>query len=161
MLFCGVGFVKIFHGAGRQMTNDGTGVYYKPYLPLSVASQIISDIGFHFESSMQHSSMFIGGNKKRSIFLNIMPGYQRKLFTREIGGIFQPVIIIQGGGVADKDSFSWVNILGDWMLIYAAGVGVQFYNGRKLNEIMLKINKNTNSEWGMAIQLAIYWEKGE
>ena len=158
MLFCDLGFGKIFHGAGMQMTNNGTGVYYKPYLPLSVKSQIIGDIGFHFESSMQSSSMFVSGNKNRAVFVNILSGYQRILFARGIGGVFHPVITIQGGGAADKDSFSWKNILGNWMFIYAAGVGVQFYNGRKLNEIMFKINKNTNSEWGMAIQLAIYWK---
>ena len=158
MLFCDLGFGKIFHGAGMQITNNGTGIYYKPYLPLKVRSQVIADIGFHFESSMQHSSMFIGGNKNRAVFLNIMTGYLRELFARGIGGVFQPVIIIQGGGAADRDSFSWENIIGDWMFIYAAGVGVQFYNGRKLNEIMLKLNKNTNAEWGMAIQLAIYWK---
>ena len=158
MLFCDLGFGKIFHGAGMQITNNGTGIYYKPYLPLKVRSQVIADIGFHFESNMQHSSMFIGGNKNRAVFLNIMTGYQREFFARAIGSVFQPVIIVQGGGAADRDSFSWENILGDWMFIYAAGVGAQFYNGRKLNEIMLKLNKNTNAEWGMAIQLAIYWK---
>jgi len=33
----------------------------------------------------------------------------------------------------------------------------ELYNGRNLNEMLLKINRNTSTEWSMAFLLAIYW----
>ena len=58
-------------------------------------------------------------------------------------------------------SFSRKDIIGDFTLIYSGGVGIQFYNGRNIDEILLKINRNTSKEWGMAFQLSIYWEQGD
>ena len=158
VLFCDFGFSKIFHGAGMQMTNKGTGFYYKPGIPLNTDSQVIGDIGFHFDNSIQSASMLGVENNKRSVLLNMSVGYHRELLKQMLAGIFRPVIILQGGGSADMYSFSRQNIIGNWIIIYAAGAGFQFYNARNLNEILLKINRNTSTEWSMAFQLAVYWK---
>ena len=158
VLFCDFGFSKIFHGAGMQMTNNGTGLYYKPGIPLNIDSQVIGDIGFHFDKSIQSTSMFGFENNNRSVLLNMSAVYRRELLKQMIVGVFRPVIILQCGGAADLYSFSWQDIIGDWIIIYAAGAGFQFYNGRNLNEILLKINRNTSTEWSMAFQLAVYWK---
>ena len=57
LLFIGIllfdfGFAKIFHGIGMEMTNNGTGVYYKPGIPLSSNSQVIGDIGLQFDTNV-------------------------------------------------------------------------------------------------------------
>ena len=158
IIFCDFGFAKIFHGMGMQMTNNGTGVYYKPGISLSPNSQIKGDIGFLLNTKVKSESMFSVENKNRSVFLNMSAGYQRELFKEMIVGVFRPVIILQGGGASDIDSFSWQHITGKWGIIYAAGVGFQFYNRRNLNEFMVKINRSVSTEWSMAFQLAIYWK---
>ena len=158
IIFCDFGFAEIFHGIGMQMTNNGTGVYYKPGMSVSTDSQIIGDIGFQLDTRMQLASMFTVENKNRSIFLNTSIGYQRKLLKKMIAGVFRPVIIIQGGGSADISSFSGKDNTGNWMIIYAAGIGFQFYNRKILNELMLKINRNIFTEESMAFQLAMYWK---
>ena len=158
VLFCDFGFSKIFHGAGMQMTNNGAGFYYKPGIPINTDSQVIGDIGFHFDNSIQSASIIGFENNKRSVLLNMSVGYHRELLKQMLVGVFRPVIILQGGGAADIYSFSWQDIIGDWIIIYGAGVGFQFYNGRNLNEILLKINQNTSSGWSMAFQLAVYWK---
>ena len=141
-----------------QMTDNGTGLYYKPGIPLNIDSQVIGDIGFHFDNSLQSASIFGIENSKRSVLVNVSVGYHRELLEQMLAGIFRPVIILQGGGAADMYSFSWQDIIGDWIIIYAAGAGFQFYNGRNLNEILLKINRNTSTEWSMAFQLSVYWK---
>ena len=55
-------------------------------------------------------------------------GYRRELLKQMIVGVFRPVLILQGGGAADLYSFSGQDIVGDWIIIYAAGAGFQFYN---------------------------------
>lgn len=158
VLFCDFGFSKIFHGAGMQMTNNGTGFYYKPGIPINTDSQVIGDIGFHFDNSIQSASIIGFKNDKRSVLLNMSVGYHRELLKQMLVSVFRPVIILQGGGAADIYSFSWQDIIGNWTIIYAAGAGFQFYNGKNLNEILLKINRNTSREWSMAFQLAVYWK---
>ena len=158
VLFCDFGFSKISHGAGLQMTNNGTGLYYKPGIALNTDSQVIGDIGFHFDNSIQSASIIGFNNDKRSVLLNMSAGYRRELLKQMLAGVFRPVIILQGGGADDIYSFSWQDIIGDWIIIYAAGAGFQFYNGKNLNEILLKINQNTSSGWSMAFQLAVYWK---
>ena len=158
VLFCDFGFSKIFHGAGMQMTNNGTGFYYKPCIPHGNDSQVIGDIGFHFNNSIQSANILEVKHNKRSVLLNTSVGYRRELLKQMLAGVFRPVIILQGGGAVDMYSFSWKDVIGDWIIIYAAGAGFQFYNGRNLNEILLKINRNTSSKWSMAFQLAVYWK---
>ena len=158
ILFCDFVFAKIFHGIGMQITNNGTGVYYKPGIPLNNNSQVIGDIGFQFDTNVQSASIFRVDNKSRSVLLNISVGYRYELFKEMIVGVFRPVIFLQGGCAANIYSFSWQDIIGDWIIIYAVGSGFQFYNGRRLNEILLKINRNTSSEMNIALQLATYWK---
>ena len=158
ILSCDYGFGKIFQGVGMQMTNNGTGVYYKPYIPLNSNSQVIGDIGFHFDNSIKSTSFIRAENKNQSVFLNMSAGYRYELLKEMIAGVFRPIIILQCGGGAPMDSFSWQNIIGDWIIIYTTGIGFQFNNGRNLNEILLKINGNTSTEWSMALQLATYWK---
>ena len=128
LVFCNFGFSKIFHGAGMQMTNNGTGLYYKPGISLNTDSQVIGDFGFHFDNSIQSASMFVVKNNKRSVFLNMSVGYSRELFKKMLVGVFRPIIILQCGGGADMYSFSLQDIITDWIFIYAAGAGLQFYN---------------------------------
>ena len=106
VLFCNFGFSKIFHGAGIQMTNNGTGLYYKPGIPINTDSQIIGDIGFHFDNSIQSASIIGFENNKRSVLLNMSVGYRRELLKHMLAGVFRPVIILQGGGAANIYSFS-------------------------------------------------------
>jgi len=51
------------------MTNNGTGVYYKPGIPLNDDLQVLADIGIHFDNSQQSLSIFGSENKYRSVFL--------------------------------------------------------------------------------------------
>ena len=152
------GFGEIFHGAGMQMNNNGTGVYYKPRLPLNDDLQVLADIGIHFDNSQQSLSIFGSENKYRSVFLDITAGIRRELFKETIAGTFRPVIILQCGSLADMNSFDWNDIPGNWKLKYAAGSGIQFYNGRILNEIMLKYYESSAFEGNVAFQLAMYWK---
>ena len=34
-----------------QMTNNGTGVYYRPLYEININSQVIGDIGMHFNNN--------------------------------------------------------------------------------------------------------------
>ena len=158
ILFCNFIFAEIFHGVGMQITNNGTGVYYKPGMPLNNDSQVIGDIGFQFDTNVQSASIFRVDKKNRSVLLNISAGYRYELLKEMIVGIFRPVISLQGGGASNIYSFSWQDIIGDWIIIYAAGAGFQFNNGKILNEILLKINRDTSKKMNIAFQLAIYWK---
>ena len=141
-----------------QMTNNGTGVYYKPGIPLNDDLQVIADVGIHFDNSQQSVNTFGFENKYRSIFFDLSANIRRELFMETIAGTFRPVIILQFGSLADMNSFDWENIPGNWKLKYAAGAGIQFYNGRILNDIMLKYNQSSAFEGNMAFQLAMYWK---
>ena len=141
-----------------QMTNNGTGVYYKPGIPLNDDLQVIADVGIHFDNSQQSVSIFGFENKYRSIFFDLSTSIRRELFKETIAGTFRPVIIFQFGSLADMNSFDWEDIPGNWKLKYAAGTGIQFYNGRILNEIMLKYNESSAFEGNMAFQIAMYWK---
>ena len=141
-----------------QMTNNGTGVYYKPGIPLNDDLQVLADIGIHFDNSQQSLSIYGSENKYRSVFFDITAGIRRELFKETIAGTFRPVIILQCGSLADMNSFDWNDIPGNWKLKYAAGSGIQFYNGRILNEIMLKYYESSAFEGNVAFQLAMYWK---
>ena len=158
IVLCSLGEGQIFHGAGIQMTNTGTGVYYKPGLPINNNSQVIGDIGFHFDNTIQTTNYYGVNKQNRAIFLEIAVGYRQELFKEMIVGVFRPVIIMQGCGAVEMDTISWVNIMGQWMFNYGSGAGFQFYNGRILNEIMLKFNQYFSADRSMAFQLAIYWK---
>ena len=113
---CSSGFGKIFHGAGMQMTNNGTGIYYKPGIGLNNNLQAIADVGIHFDNSQQSVNIFGFKNKYRSIFFDISASIRCELFKETIAGTFRPVIIVQCGSLADMNSFDWNNIPGNWKL---------------------------------------------
>ena len=141
-----------------QMTNNGTGVYYKSGIPLKGALQAIADVGIHFDHSQQSASILGFENKYKSVYFDLSASIRCELFKETIAGTFRPVIILQCGSLADMNSFDWNDIPGNWKLKYAAGSGIQFYNGRILNEIMLKYYESSAFEGNVAFQLAMYWK---
>ena len=126
------------------MKKNGIGVYYKPGISLNENSQFISDIGFHFGSSTQSVTYYSYSNHNRPVLMEISGGYERELFTVSIAGIFLPVFIFQGGSAFDLKKLSLNNIPDNYFLIYAVGMGVQFYNDKITNELLLILKSSTN-----------------
>ena len=156
---CNMLFSDNFHGMGMEMTSNGTGIYYKPGFKWKNNTQILGDIGVHFTNHGQSVSAFGLVNGNSSIYLDLSAVLKQELFRTMIAGIFKPIIIIQGGSIADLSTISGINNLGNWRMKYAFGTGIQFYNGRILNELLLKFNKNPFVDDGnMAFQLAMYWK---
>ena len=152
-------FSDNYHGIGIQMTSTGTGIYYKPGIEWRKNIQILGNIGVHFSNHGQSASGFGLVNGNSSIYLDLSAVLKQELFRTMIAGVFKPVIIIQGGSIADLSTISGINNLGNWRMKYAFGTGIQFYNGRILNELILKFNKNPFVDDGnMAFQLAMYWK---
>ena len=148
---------EIFHGMGIQMTNNGTGVYYKPGLELNKFSQIVSDIGFHFDTPFRIMNYHGSNYQNRSISMLLLTGYRRELLKDNIVGTFHPVLSFQGGSCLEINKLSWNNISGS-IFIYTLGIGFQFYNVRVLNEILFKINQLLSEERTLSFQLSIYWK---
>ena len=156
---CNMLFSDNFHGMGIQMTSNGTGIYYKPGIEWRKNTQILGDIGVHFSNHGQSASGFGLVNGNSSIYLDLSAVLKQELFRTMIAGVFKPVIIIEVGDIADLNTISGINNLGNWKTKYAFGTGIQFYNGRILNELILKFNNNPFVDVGnMAFQLAIYWK---
>ena len=97
-------------------------------------------------------------NNFRSIMLDFTAGNRIELFSNQIAGLFRPVIILQTGGLCNINSFTEDNIVGIWMIKYILGLGIQFYNGRILNEITLKFNHSEAINGHAAFQLSFYWK---
>ena len=73
ILLCSLGYSKIFHGVGMQMTSTGTGVYYKPGIPINNNSQLMANIGLHFDDTMQTPNYYVFNNISISnIIYNIL-----------------------------------------------------------------------------------------
>ncbi len=157
MLLSTFSFCKIFHGAGMQMKNNGTGIYYRSGVPLTQNSQIISDIGLHFDMTTRAIGYYDASYKYRSIFMELLTGYRKELFNANIVGTFRPLLTLQAGSSVELNKLS-LNNLGHWMFIYAVGTGVQFYNGRILNEMLLKVNQLLSEERSISFQLSVYWK---
>ena len=148
-----------FHGMGMQMTSNGAGIYYKPGIEWRKNTQILGDIGVHFSNQGKLSSEFGLVNGNSSIYLDLSAVLKQELFRKMIAGAFKPVIIIQGGSIADLSTISGINNLGNWRTKYAFGTCIQCYNSRILNELILKFNENPFVDDGhMAFQLAMYWK---
>ena len=141
-----------------QMIKNGTGVYYKSGIPRNKYSQFICDTGLIFKANRQSRSFSKIKQGAPPTFLDLSLGYRREWFNEMLVGVFRPVTIIQGGGVADIKSISWKNGFGEWLLSYAAGIGLQFYNVKLLNEIMLKSNLNTKTSGNLIFQISMYWK---
>ena len=156
---CNMLFSDNFHGMGMQMTSNGTGIYYKPGIEWRKNTQILGDIGVHIINYGQSVNRFGLINGSSSIYLDLSVDLKQELFRTMIVGVFKPVIIIQAGSIADLSTISGINNLGNWRTKYAFGTGIQFYNGRILNELILKFNENPFVDDGkMAFQLAMYWK---
>ena len=134
---CNMLFSDNFHGMGMQMTSNGTGIYYKPGIEWRKNTQILADIGVHFSNHGQSASGFGLVNWNSSIYLDLSAVLKQELFRTMIAGVFKPVIIIQGGIIADLSTISGINNLGNWRTKYAFGTGIQFYYVRILNELIL------------------------
>ena len=143
---------------GMQMTSNGTGIYYKPGIEWRKNTQILGDISVHFSNHGQSASGFSLVNGNSSIYLDLSAVLKQELFKTMIAGVFKPIIIIQGGRIADLNTISGINNLGNWRRKYAFGTGIQFYNGRILNELTLKYNQNPFIEGNVVFQLAVYWK---
>ena len=138
------------------MTNNGTGIYYKPGLELNKFSQIVSDIGFHFDTPFRIMNYYGSSYQNRSISMLLLTGYRRELLKNNIVGTFHPVLAFQGGRSLEINKLSLNNIRGN-NFIYTLGIGFQFYNVRVLNEILFKINQLLSEERTLSFQLSIYW----
>ena len=144
---------------GMQMTSNGTGIYYKPGIEWRKNTQILADVGVHFTKHGQSVNSFGLMNGNSSIYLDFSAVLKQELLKTMIAGAFSPIYIIQGGSIADINTISKINNLGNWRTKYAFGTGIQFYNGRILNELLFKFNKNNLVDDGsIAFQLAIYWK---
>jgi hypothetical protein len=153
-----LGFGKLFHGMGMQMTTDGAGVYYKQLRSLNVNSQLIGDVGLHFDNSKPQIDIFGYDNNFQNTFLDIAVGYRYELFKDQLIGPIRPIFIMGTGGMSDLKSFSKDNIGGIWMINYMLGLGVQFYNRMILNEFILKFSHTKAMQSHVAFQLAFYWK---
>ena len=152
-----LGFGKIYNGAGLQATSDGTGIYYKPIFSLTKNTQLIANGGVHFDNSQQRISIFGNESRYQCMLLDFSGGYRKELLMEGIAGLFRPVLTIQTGGLAKVKSFNLNNITGIWKISYTIGAGIQFYNNRLQNEIMLKYTHSAAFEEKMALQFAFYW----
>ena len=152
-----LGFGKLYHGMGMQMTADGTGLYYKQLRSLHVNSQLISDAGLHFDNSQPKIDIFGYDNNFQNTFLDFSVGYRHELLIDQILGPFRPIFIVGTGGMSDLKSFRKDNIVGIWMIKYMLGLGVQFYNRRILNEFIMKYSHSEAIQSHVAFQLSFYW----
>ena len=155
-MFC-LGFGKLYHGMGMQMTTDGAGVYYKQLRSLNINSQLIGDVGLHFDNSQPRIEMFSYDNNFQNTFLDLTVGYRYELLKDQLIGPFRPIFIVGTGSMSDLKSFSKDNVVGIWMIKYILGLGVQFYNSRILNEFILKYSLSESMQSHVAFQLAFYW----
>ena len=105
-------FGKLYHGMGMQMTTDGAGVYYKQLRSLDVNSQLIVDVGVHFDNSQPKIDMFGYDNNFQNTFLDLTAGYRYELLKENLIGPFRPIFIVGIGGMSDLKSFSKDNIIG-------------------------------------------------
>jgi len=152
-------FSDNFHGMGMQVTSNGTGIYYKPGIEWRKNTQILADIGAHFTKYRQSVNSFGLINRNSSICLDLSAVLKQELYKSLIGGIFKSIVIIQGGSIVDLSTISKINNYGNWRSKYAFGTGIQFYNGRILNELLCKFNKNNLfDDSSIAFQLAMYWK---
>ena len=90
--------------------------------------------------------------------IDLIVGYRYEYYSGKAEGGFKPIIILGTGGMGEIKSFSKVNMIGPWMIQYILGLGVQFYNGRILNEITLKYIQSKITKGQVAFQLAFYWK---
>ena len=155
-MFCLV-FGELYHGMGMQLTSDGVGVCYKQLRSLNVNSQLIGDVGLHFNNSQPKIDIFGYDNNFQNTFIDLTIGYRYELLKNQIIGPFRPIFFVGSGVMSDLHSFTKDDIVGIWMIKYILGLGFQFYNRMTLNEFILKFNHSEAMQSQVAFQLAFYW----
>ena len=148
---------KVYHGMSMQMTTEGTGIYYKQLRSISNITQLTGDAGIRLKNIKQKIDMFGIINEYQTV-IDVIVGYRYEYFSVKAEGGIKPIIILGTGGMAKIKSFSKVNMIGPWMIQYILGLGVQFYNGRILNEITIKYIQSKITKGQAAFQLAFYWK---
>ena len=143
---------------GIQMTSDGTGIYYKQLRSLSNSSQIIFDMGLHFDNSQLRLNNYSYDRNYQSIMLDLTAGYRNELFPDKLAGSFRPLLFFGSGGILDLYSLTKDNIAGTWMIKYMLGIGLNFYNRNILNEISLKYIHSKAIKGHAAFQISFYWK---
>ena len=157
LLSC-MGNLVFSQGIGMEMTEDGTGLYYKQLWSLDDISHLTGDVGIHFDNSKPKIDMFGYNNNYQTRMINFIVGYRHQLFIDKLIGPFRPLFILGIGGMSDLKSFSNDNIAGVWMIKYLLGVGVQFYRGRFMNEINIKYTYSEPIASHAALQIVFYWK---
>jgi len=154
-MFC-LGFGEIYHGMGMQLTSDGVGVCYKQLRSLNANSQLIGDVGLHFNNSQPKIDIFGYDNNFQNTYIDLTFGYRYELLKDQIIGPFRPILFVGSGGMSDLHSFTKDDIVGIWMIKYIIGLGAQFYNGMTLNEFILKFSHSEAMQNHIAFQLSFY-----
>ena len=149
-------FGTLYHGAGIQMAWDGAGVYYKPLWIFDDNFQFTSEVGVHFEKSQPRFERN-GFYNYQNIFLDLSGGCRHNLFSYQYTRPFRLILMANIGGMSDVQSFAKENISGNWMIKYMLGSGIQFYNGRTLNEIAIQFSYSHAIESQASLMFSFYW----
>ena len=111
-----------------------------------------------FKNNIKQKIDMFGIVNQYQTVIDLIVGYRYEYFSVKAERGIKPIIILGTGGMAKIKSFSKVNMIGPWMIQYILGLGVQFYNGRILNEITLKYIQSKMTKGQAAFQLAFYWK---
>ena len=143
---------------GIQMTNEGSGFYYKQLWSLTDNSQILGDIGIHIVNHDSYMNMLGFYENNKDLILDCSTGYRHELFMNQLAGPFRPLFITGIGGMSDIKSFSMDNIYGMCMIKYMFGLGLYFYNRRIMNELSLQYIHSNAIKGHAAFQFSMYWK---
>ena len=146
-----------YHGGGIQLTTEGQGVYYKPILMSGKNSQITFDAGMINRGSQLKNNTSVLGSNSYGNKIDIALGYNYSIFKNMIAGTFRPIGVVKMGGLSEFASISKNNILGEWIIKYMLGIGIQFYNGNNLNELAVKYHNSKASKGNIAFMFTFYW----
>ena len=89
-----LGYGKLYHGMGIQMTNDGAGINYKQLWSLTENSNITTDYGLHFNNSQPRIDVFGYDNNYQNMLLDLTTGYRHELFSNYLLGPFRPLFFM-------------------------------------------------------------------
>ncbi len=156
LVLIGAIFAHVDHGASLQVTSGGTSIDYKQLVAYNEKIDIFTESGFHLQNNLQRLSLYGIRNGFQNLYLETSIGLKFKLFQQLLAGAFSPVLSIASGIDFDIDpnlrprQWHYNSLFGD------IGMGFQFYNGRLLNEILLKYYPWNIRE--LSLQLSVYWK---
>ncbi len=156
IFFTGITYAHLEHGAGLQVTHGGTGIFYKELIPNGEKLGMFTQIGLHLQNNQQRISVYGMRNGFQNIYLETSLGTNIKLFNNVLAGAFRPIITCAAGIDFNINPYKKINTWHLKSLFGDAGIGVQFYNGRLLNEILLKYYPQNMREF--SLQLSVYWQ---